>query len=236
LAQSLQRILLLAPVLLFSIVAHEIAHGYAALRQGDTTALSLGRLSWNPIKHIDPWMSILLPLLLARAGLPVLAGAKPVPVNPRNYRDFKRGDIIVSLAGITANIAIALGCTILVALLGMLGRISPLMDAICGVPQAMAILGIFLNLYLAAFNLLPIPPLDGSHVVKYLLPPAWALRYQQIGFYGIFLLVILLYVSRFSRVLLLWFQPAISSFLLLREAVSPLMLAGALPWLAVLGL
>jgi Zn-dependent protease len=107
LAQSLRTFLLLAPVLLFSIVAHEIAHGYAALRQGDTTAYSLGRLTWNPIKHIDLWMSIILPLLLWQAHLPILAGAKPVPVNPRNYRDFKRGDIIVSLAGVTANAVVA---------------------------------------------------------------------------------------------------------------------------------
>ena len=84
-----ERLLLLAPVLLFSIIAHEYAHGYAALKQGDTTALQLGRLTWNPIKHIDPWMSILLPLTLWLVHGPILAGAKPVPVNPRNYRNYR---------------------------------------------------------------------------------------------------------------------------------------------------
>ena len=93
------------PVLLFSVIAHEYAHGYAALKQGDDTALMLGRLTWNPIKHIDPFMTMLLPLMLcASSHAPILGGAKPVPVNPRNYRNFKRGDIIVSLAGVFANL------------------------------------------------------------------------------------------------------------------------------------
>src|SRR5579883_3194046 len=106
-----QQLLLLAPVLLFSIIAHEIAHGYAALTQGDATAYRLGRLTWNPIKHIDPFMSIVLPALLIAVHGPVLGGAKPVPVDPRNYRNPKRGDIIVSLAGVAANIVIAFACT-----------------------------------------------------------------------------------------------------------------------------
>jgi len=75
----------LMPVLLFSVIAHEIAHGYAALKQGDDTALMLGRLTWNPIKHIDPFMTVLLPLMLFLVHAPILGGAKPVPVNPRKY-------------------------------------------------------------------------------------------------------------------------------------------------------
>ncbi len=230
----LVKLLLLGPVLLFSIIAHEIAHGYAALKQGDTTAYDLGRLTWNPLKHIDLWMSIVLPLLLLRAGLPVVAGAKPVPVNPRNYRNYRRGDIIVSLAGVTANVAIALGCTIFVAVLGLLGSLSPLSAQVCGILQAMAILGILLNLYLANFNLFPLPPLDGSHVVKYLLPPSWALRYQQIGFYGIFILILLLYLGQFLHwgVLNFWLEPAQLGFNLLTGAVSSLVLPTASHWLA----
>ncbi len=105
---------MVAPVLLFSVIAHEYAHGYAALKQGDTTALSLGRLTWNPIKHIDPFMTVILPLVLAsrRNGRIILGGAKPVPVNPRNYRNFKRGDIIVSLAGVTVNFLIAIAAVV----------------------------------------------------------------------------------------------------------------------------
>ena len=82
------------------MVAHEYAHGYAALKQGDMTAYQLGRITWNPLKHIDPFMTIILPVMLALIGAPIFGGAKPVPVNPRNYRHYRRGDIIVSLAGV----------------------------------------------------------------------------------------------------------------------------------------
>ncbi len=92
---NVQSFILIAPVLLFSMVAHEYAHGYAALRNGDATAYQLGRLTWNPAKHIDPFMTIILPLLLFLANAPIFGGAKPVPVNPRNYRNYKKGDIIV---------------------------------------------------------------------------------------------------------------------------------------------
>src|SRR5258708_23337673 len=112
---TLQTILLVAPVLLFSVIAHEIAHGYAALRQGDRTALEAGRLSWNPLKHIDPYLTILLPLIMLTgstlAGRSVVfGGAKPVPVGPRNYKNLRRGDIIGSLAGVAPNPFIPADC------------------------------------------------------------------------------------------------------------------------------
>lgn len=105
--------LLALPVLVLSMVAHEYAHGYAALRQGDNTAKLLGRLTFNPVKHIDPWMSLLLPAMLwfGSGGQFLFGGAKPVPVNPRNYRHYRRGDIIVSLAGIAANLVLAVAVT-----------------------------------------------------------------------------------------------------------------------------
>ncbi len=223
-----QQLLLLAPILLFSIIAHEIAHGYAALSQGDPTAYKKGRLTWNPIKHIDPIMSVILPLALAAMHAPVLAGAKPVPVDPRNYRNFKRGDIIVSLAGIAANLVIAIGCTVASFLLGALGNAVPSIAPVCGILQAMALVGVWLNLVLAAFNLFPIPPLDGSHVVKYLLPPALAIRYQQIGFFGIFLLILLLN----TPLLAFWLAPAINGtrWVLSTVETRDLLLPSALPW------
>ena len=104
--KSLEQFILVAPVLLFSMVAHEYAHGYAALKQGDNTAYALGRLTWNPLPHIDPLMSILLPLLTYFTTGIAFGGAKPVPVIPRNYRNFKRGDIIVSLAGVATNFVV----------------------------------------------------------------------------------------------------------------------------------
>jgi Zn-dependent protease len=219
-------LLLLAPVLLFSIIAHEYAHGYAALKQGDTTAQQLGRLTWNPIKHIDPWMSILLPLMLWLAHGPILAGAKPVPVNPRNYREYRRGDIIVSLAGVTANVAIAIGCTVAIAILGLIGRGLPSLVGVCSILQEMAVLGVSLNLLLAAFNLFPIPPLDGSHVLKYFLPPAWALRYQQIGFAGIVILLLLLN----TPLLGFWLAPSRAAASFLFSSVRGLELLPTVQW------
>jgi len=194
------------PVLLFSVIAHEYAHGYAALKQGDDTALMLGRLTWNPIKHIDPFMTVLLPLMLWLAHGPLLGGAKPVPVNPRNYRNFKRGDIIVSLAGVFVNLLLALASVILFVLVGLLGRALPVAEGTLGILQAMLFEGLNLNLILIAFNLIPIPPLDGSHVIKYVLPTSLAVRYQQVGRYGIVILLILLALP--TSVLGVWMRPA----------------------------
>lgn len=189
--------LIFVPVLLFSVIAHEYAHGYAALRQGDQTALMLGRLTWNPIKHIDPMMTIVVPAMLwfASGGRMLLGGAKPVPVNPRNYRNFKRGDIIVSLAGVATNLVIAIACTVLFPVLGLIGRSVPALETSAAILQAMMIRGLLLNLVLIVFNLIPIPPLDGSHVMKYLLPLAWAVRYQQISRYGIIILIALMWLT-----------------------------------------
>jgi Zn-dependent protease len=205
-----QDLLLFVPVLLFSVIAHEYAHGYAALKQGDTTALMLGRLTWNPIKHIDPFMTVILPAMLyyVSNGTVMLGGAKPVPVNPRNYRNFKRGDIIVSLAGVFVNFLIALAAVILFVVIGLIGRVAPGADATFSIMQTMMIIAVRLNLLLLAFNLIPIPPLDGSHVIKYLLPPSWALRYQQFGKYGIIVLIILLYSG--GGFLNTWMKPALA--------------------------
>jgi Zn-dependent protease len=189
----IEQLLLIAPLLLFSMVAHEYAHGWAALRQGDDTAWSLGRLTWNPVKHIDPFMTILMPLMLAMVGAPIIGGAKPVPVNPRNYRHLKRGDIIVSLAGVAANLLIAIACVPAVVLAGLVGQAVPALSAGAGLLQQMAIMGIFLNMILVAFNLLPIPPLDGSHVVKWLLPPRIAYAYTRLAGAGILILLFIIY-------------------------------------------
>lgn len=195
------------PVLLFSVIAHEIAHGYAALKQGDDTALMLGRLTWNPIKHIDPFMTVLLPLMLFLVKAPILGGAKPVPVNPRKYKNFKRGDIIVSLAGVFTNLLVAIGCAILIPVFGVAGKALPQLDTSFGILQAMMILGVQLNAILIAFNLIPIPPLDGSHVMKYLLPPSWSLRYVQFGRMGVAVLIFVMYLA--PGLLNFWLSPAI---------------------------
>jgi Zn-dependent protease len=233
--QTLQTILLVAPVLLFSVIAHEIAHGYAALKQGDRTALEAGRLSWNPIKHIDPYLTILLPLLmltgsaLAGGRFVVFGGAKPVPVDPRNYTHIRRGDIIVSLAGVATNLVIALACALLIIVTGLVARTMPALDTTIGILQAMFWIGVVLNFSLIFFNLLPIPPLDGSHVMKYLLPRPLAIKYVQFGRYGILVLMLLLFVG--ERVLDAWFYPATVITGTLLRVVQPYLSLTAMQWL-----
>lgn len=213
---TLRNALFFAPVLLFSVIAHEYAHGYAALKQGDPTAKALGRLTWNPVKHIDPFMTVILPLTMYAAshGQFMLGGAKPVPVDPRNYRNYRRGDIIVSLAGVFTNLLVALACTALIAIFGLLARSVPAVAPTIAIVHRMLVIGIFLNLVLIAFNLIPIPPLDGSHVVKQLLPRSLAIRYQQIGSFGLLILIALLVFG--GRLLDLWLRPAmiVSQYLL----------------------
>lgn len=202
---KLSQFLLLAPALLFAMVAHEYAHGYVALRQGDPTAYQLGRLTWNPLKHIDPFMTVLLPILTFWGGGFIFGGAKPVPVTPRNYRNYRRGDILVSLAGVATNLVIALISAVLVVVVGMLGRAVPSLVDGLSVLQMMLDASVLINLILVVFNLLPIPPLDGSHVVKHLLPPGLSLKYQQVGAYGFLILLLLLTVGR--PVLAAWMSP-----------------------------
>lgn len=217
-----QKFLLVAPVLLFSMVAHEYAHGYAALKQGDNTALMLGRLTWNPLKHIDPVLTVIMPLLTywGSHGAFAFGGAKPVPVNPRLYRQYRRGDIIVSLAGIAANCGLAVLLTVLVALLGVTGRALPAMAVSIALLQYAFLYGILINLVLAFFNLMPIPPLDGSHVMKHLLPPAWAWRYAQLGRFGFLLLIALIAFG--GPVVGYWMRPV--------QWLSELALRGLMPY------
>lgn len=209
--QIIQQFLLIAPILLFSVIAHEIAHGWAALRQGDRTALDAGRLTWNPRPHIDPFFTILLPIMtiagsVAAGGRPMIfGGARPVPVDPRNYRNPRLGDIIVSLAGVATNALILVGCVLLFALTGAFGRAAPALVGTLGVVQAMCVFGVQINALLIAFNLMPIPPLDGSHVFKYLLPRPLAVQYVRFGRFGLLVLIALLAWG--ERILGAWMSP-----------------------------
>jgi Zn-dependent protease len=181
----------------FSLVAHEYAHGVAALRQGDDTAYMLGRLTLNPLPHIDPVMSVLMPalLLFVSGGRFAFGGAKPVPVNPRKYRNYKRGDIIVSAAGVVTNLGLSLVCALLFVALGFVAALLPDLVPVVDTAQRMMMWGVWLNLILCCFNLIPIPPLDGSHLFYHLLPPGLGARYRSMQRFGIIpLLAIMLLV------------------------------------------
>ena len=153
-------------------------------------------------------------------------GAKPVPVVTRNYRNFKRGDIIVSLAGVATNFVIAIICVPLIVVVGIICSAVPALATTGSIVQTMLRFGIVINLSLMAFNLIPIPPLDGSHVFKYLLPPAWALGYQRVGRQGLLILILLL---TFGRPLLnLWFAPVFFLDSVAARAVFPYIIPS--PW------
>lgn len=203
----MQELLISLPVLIFSIVLHEVAHGWVARQQGDPTAAMLGRLTLNPISHIDPMGSLLVPALMALApGGFILGWAKPVPINPRNFRNFKRGDILVSLAGVFVNFLLGIAFAIVAAGTVWLMRLAPDLASTWAVLTQMAMFGVQINFILMLFNLIPIPPLDGSHVFAYLLPPKLAYRYRQIGMGGIMIVFLLLFLTgfRFLGVPLYW--------------------------------
>ena len=186
--------ILALPILVFSVVAHEYAHARTALWQGDDTAYMLGRVTLNPLPHIDPWMTLLLPAILwfASGGRFAFGGAKPVPVVPRKYRHYVQGDLIVSSAGIITNLLLALVCSAVFVGLALMSSLAPALAEGFATLQRMMSWGIWLNLILGFFNLIPIPPLDGSHLLYHALPPAWGARYRQLGQYGYLLLMILL--------------------------------------------
>jgi Zn-dependent protease len=205
------------PVLLFSVVIHECAHGYIASRCGDDTARYAGRITLNPIPHIDPFGSVLLPLLLIFTGSRFLiAWAKPVPVNPANFRHPGRDDILVSLAGPCSNVVLAFLFTF-VAILGQaMMRIHSLPTILAQSVVFLAQYGILINLLLAVFNLIPIPPLDGSHILRHLLPHRAVVEFDRISRYGFLILLILVMTPVFRFI----FLPAHVLFWLLMRLVS----------------
>jgi Zn-dependent protease len=181
-------------MLVFAMVAHEYAHAAVALQQGDDTAYTLGRVTLNPIPHIDPVMSLLLPAVLwfASNGQYTFGGAKPVPVNSRKFRNFKRGDILVSAAGVTTNFFLAFVWAFVFILLGLVARTLPAAGPTLETAQRMMMFGIYINLLLCFFNLIPVPPLDGSHLLYHALPPRagnWYRGLQRFGYLPLFLML-----------------------------------------------
>jgi len=178
--------------LVIAIVFHEVAHGLVARRLGDTTAERKGRLTLNPVKHIDPFGTVTLPMLLAISHAPVFGWAKPVPVNYARLRNPRRDMVLVALAGPGMNLLLALfGTALLTATIMLSGGAQSGGAAILA---ANALNFVLINIFLAVFNLLPVPPFDGGHVVEGLLPGPLAVKFRRLGRYSLFLLMILLLV------------------------------------------
>jgi Zn-dependent protease len=208
-------------MLVFAMVAHEYAHAATALRQGDDTAYMLGRVTLNPVPHIDPWMSIAMPTLIwfLSHGAYTFGGAKPVPVNSRKFRNYVRGDLLVSVAGVATNFVLALVCSVVFIVLGMLSAVLPGAVSVLGTAQQMMLYGIWLNLILCFFNLIPIPPLDGSHLLYHALPPrigSWYRGLHRFGYLPIFALIFL-----FRPVMMILLAPASIGMTFLMQMISP---------------
>lgn len=194
------------PILL-GMILHEIAHGWVALKMGDPTAKMMGRLTLNPIPHLDTMGTLffLITAFVSRAsGIPFIFGwAKPVPVDPRRFKNFRQGMLLVSLAGATANFILALIFVFLSKIIllttwtpsnSTLGSGSFLLD--------MCIMGIYINCTLAWFNLMPIPPLDGSKVLASIMPPRMARAYFSVERFGLIIVLLLLITDILPKIML----------------------------------
>lgn len=198
-------VVLIVAILICSIVVHEVAHAWQARREGDDTADKLGRITLNPLPHLDPMGSFIVPAILYFSGSGFLFGwARPVPVNKANYREPVAGDIRVSLAGIVSNLILAVICTLFMAALvkadAVVGPLGTLGDTVYDALNY----GILINLILAFFNLLPIPPLDGSHVMAHLLPDGLRRPYERVSEWGILVLIGIMYLVPGAFSVVLW--------------------------------
>lgn len=184
-------IIYLIPALLIGVIFHEVAHGYVAYLQGDPTAKQAGRLTLNPIPHLDPFGSFLMPLLIyfGSGGRFMFGAAKPVPINPMYFKNGRRGLFWVGIAGPATNVTIAV-------LAGSISR--PVWGMLPMFLQLLVVYIVEINLILAMFNLIPVPPLDGSRMVEAFLPTRYLIRYRSIERYGI--LIIFAFLIFFGNV------------------------------------
>jgi Zn-dependent protease len=185
-------------VFLFAISVHESAHAWMANRCGDPTARMLGRITLNPIKHIDLFGTVLLPLMALLAHVPMLGWAKPTPVDPRNFKHPVRDDILTAVVGPISNFVVAGGATAVLVIIKLsssfgrdvvMGDVSGQSDSIL-VPICLLVYELMqINVVLAVFNLIPVPPLDGSHVLRHFLPAGMLRAYDTVGWMGLLALV-----------------------------------------------
>lgn len=187
LSERLISFLLFIPVFLLSLTIHELAHAFIAYRKGDHTAKNAGRLTFNPIKHLDLVGSVIMPFISFSSGLLLIGWAKPVPVNRNNFKDPLKDDTLVSFAGPLSNLVLAILFAIMLSLFYnfQISDSEFVLNLIW--------YGVFFNIFLFAFNLLPIPPLDGSHILFDIFPNKLTARYLGIGFYGTVILILFIY-------------------------------------------
>lgn len=188
----IQQLVILAPPFLFALTFHELAHGYVAWSLGDPTAKDAGRLTMNPLKHLDP-LGVIAFIIMK------IGWAKPVPVNPSYFKDPQKGMLLVALAGPAANVVTAIVSALLVKLLIMMSIIPMfILKPVVG----MLVASVWINIMLAVFNCLPIPPLDGSRVLMGILPPDAARSFAKMEPYGFILLLILFYAGLIGKVIM----------------------------------
>lgn len=205
---------------MFAISVHESAHAWMANLRGDPTARMLGRITLNPIKHIDPVGTLLLPAVALYFGAPVIGWAKPTPVDPRNFKNPVLDDVLTSVVGPISNFVVAIAAVLILAVVKLVSPVGR--EIVSGILQGFITADtnsflvplclllyefLFINVLLGVFNLIPVPPLDGSHVVRHLLPPGALRIYDAVGMFGLFILVF--WGGRFLSMLI---SPAVGFF------------------------